>query len=66
MRKTLRFERAVGTEASEWLREILRMRTIYAISAICSWKIMKEYNVGKNTRFLTYMSGDANELKWIL
>ena len=49
--------------ASEWLREVIRMRTIDAVSIISLWKVMKIYNGGINSRFLAYVSGSFNILR---
>lgn len=66
MRKNLRSERALGMEASEWLREVFRMRTTYVLNVACLWKVMKKYNGGIHSRFLAYMSGGANKVRWKL
>lgn len=58
--------RALGMEVSEWLKEMLTMRTIYVLSVVCLWKTLKKYNVGINSKFLAYVGGDANKLKWRL
>lgn len=63
MRKNLRSERALGMIASEWLREVIRMRTIDVLSIISLWKVMKKYNGGINTRFLAYVSGSFHILR---
>ena len=66
MRKNLRSERALGMTASEWLTEVIRMRTIDVISIISLWKVMKIYNGGINSKFLAYVSGSFNILRWVL
>ena len=64
MRKTLRSEKALGMRASEWLREVIRRRTIDVLSIISLWKAMKKYNGGINTRFLAFVSGSFHILRW--
>lgn len=63
MRKNFRSGRALGMTANEWLREVIRMRTIDAVSIISLWKVMKIYNGGINSRFLAYVSGSFNILR---
>ena len=62
MRKNLRSERALGMIASEWLREVIRMRTA-DVSIISLWKVMKKFNGGINARFLAYVNGSSNILR---